>query len=61
MPNGHGSNHCCPAADPPLPPLQEPGVEEWRRRYPLFPRLLFVLDGAVGPRARAPSHLRRNG
>ncbi|MEV3913392.1 hypothetical protein [Streptomyces canus] len=23
-------------------------MEEWRRRYPLFPRLLFVLDG-IGP------------
>lgn len=30
------------------PPLQEPAVEEWRRRYPLFPRVLFVLDG-TGP------------
>ncbi|MET9462578.1 hypothetical protein ABZY05_47590 [Streptomyces canus] len=30
------------------PTLQEPGLEEWRRRYPLFPRLLFVLDG-TGP------------
>ncbi|MGW0836581.1 replication-relaxation family protein [Streptomyces prunicolor] len=27
------------------PTLQEPAVEEWRRRYPLFPRILFVLDG----------------
>ncbi|MGV9567361.1 replication-relaxation family protein [Streptomyces sp. NPDC003480] len=27
---------------------QEPVQEEWRRRYPLFPRLLFVLDG-TGP------------
>ncbi|MEU1457368.1 replication-relaxation family protein [Streptomyces avermitilis] len=26
----------------------EPGREEWRRRYPLFPRLLFVLDN-TGP------------
>ncbi|MGW2826492.1 replication-relaxation family protein [Streptomyces sp. NPDC001443] len=26
----------------------EPVQEEWRRRYPLFPRLLFVLD-ATGP------------
>ncbi|GAA2558470.1 replication-relaxation family protein [Streptomyces levis] len=26
----------------------EPAQEEWRRRYPLFPRLLFVLDG-TGP------------
>jgi hypothetical protein len=24
---------------------QEPPQEEWRRPYPLFPRLLFVLDG----------------
>ncbi|MGW7674416.1 replication-relaxation family protein [Streptomyces sp. NPDC054775] len=30
------------------PTIQEPAVEEWRRRYPLFPRLLFVLDG-TGP------------
>ncbi|MDV7220414.1 replication-relaxation family protein [Streptomyces prunicolor] len=30
------------------PTLQEPAVEEWRRRYPLFPRVLFVLDG-TGP------------
>ncbi|MET9387605.1 replication-relaxation family protein [Streptomyces sp. NPDC002928] len=27
---------------------QEPVKEEWRQRYPLFPRLLFVLDG-TGP------------
>lgn len=26
----------------------QPVEEEWRRRYPLFPRLLFVLDG-TGP------------
>lgn len=31
-----------PAVDP------EPQQEEWRRRYPLFPRVLFVLDG-TGP------------
>ncbi|WP_257003763.1 replication-relaxation family protein [Streptomyces sp. SA15] len=30
------------------PTLQEPALEEWRRRYPLFPRVLFVLDG-TGP------------
>lgn len=30
------------------PPPFEPPQEEWRRRYPLFPRLLFVLDG-TGP------------
>ncbi|MGW7256540.1 hypothetical protein [Streptomyces sp. NPDC054834] len=24
---------------------QQPPEEDWRRRYPLFPRLLFVLDG----------------
>ncbi|MFD3585736.1 replication-relaxation family protein [Streptomyces sp. NPDC058683] len=30
------------------PTLQETAVEEWRRRYPLFPRVLFVLDG-TGP------------
>ncbi|MFF0083492.1 replication-relaxation family protein [Streptomyces canus] len=27
---------------------QQPVEEEWRRHYPLFPRLLFVLDG-TGP------------
>ncbi|MFD3504464.1 replication-relaxation family protein [Streptomyces sp. NPDC058678] len=27
---------------------QEPPQEDWRRRYPVFPRLLFVLDG-TGP------------
>ncbi|MCX5055117.1 replication-relaxation family protein [Streptomyces sp. NBC_00474] len=27
---------------------QEPAREDWRRRYPIFPRLLFVLDG-TGP------------
>ncbi|MFD8396761.1 replication-relaxation family protein [Streptomyces sp. NPDC059680] len=27
------------------PTIQEPALEEWRRHYPLFPRLLFVLDG----------------
>lgn len=27
---------------------QKPSEETWRRRYPLFPRLLFVLDG-TGP------------
>lgn len=30
------------------PTVQETAVEEWRRRYPLFPRVLFVLDG-TGP------------
>ncbi|MFD3933025.1 replication-relaxation family protein [Streptomyces sp. NPDC058614] len=30
------------------PTLQEPAQEEWRRRYPFFPRILFVLDG-TGP------------
>ena len=25
------------------PTLKEPALEEWRRRYPLFPRVLFVL------------------
>jgi hypothetical protein len=37
-----------PAAPGRRPTLQEPGLEEWRRRYPLFPRILFVLDG-TGP------------
>ncbi|NMI55687.1 MULTISPECIES: replication-relaxation family protein [unclassified Streptomyces] len=32
---------------------QEPALEDWRRHYPLFPRLLFVLDG-TGP-AGAPA------
>ncbi|MEU5485046.1 replication-relaxation family protein [Streptomyces mirabilis] len=27
---------------------QKPELEDWRRHYPLFPRLLFVLDG-TGP------------
>ncbi|MFE7215398.1 hypothetical protein ACFY0A_44735 [Streptomyces sp. NPDC001698] len=27
------------------PAFQEPALEEWRRRYPLFPRVLFVLGG----------------
>jgi hypothetical protein len=30
------------------PTIQQPGGEAWRRRYPVFPRLLFVLDG-TGP------------
>ncbi|MFJ9590390.1 replication-relaxation family protein [Streptomyces acidicola] len=30
------------------PILQEPTPEEWRRHYPLFPRVLFVLD-STGP------------
>lgn len=34
-----------PAVPGRRPTLQEPAVEEWRRRYPLFPRVLFVLDG----------------
>ncbi|MFJ8034638.1 replication-relaxation family protein [Streptomyces sp. NPDC096032] len=29
-------------------PTLEASQEEWRRRYPLFPRLLFILDG-TGP------------
>ncbi|MFE5039194.1 replication-relaxation family protein [Streptomyces sp. NPDC056683] len=37
-----------PAVPGPGPTLQEPAAEEWRRRYPLFPRVLFVLDG-TGP------------
>ncbi|MEU9190836.1 hypothetical protein AB0D14_41335 [Streptomyces sp. NPDC048484] len=32
----------------PRQPSMEPLEEAWRRRYPLFPRLLFVLDG-TGP------------
>ncbi|WP_028805922.1 hypothetical protein [Streptomyces sp. 142MFCol3.1] len=51
------------------PTFQEPAVEEWRRRYPLSPRVLFVLDGTgptgvenriralrAGARLLAPSH-----
>ncbi|CAL9654512.1 hypothetical protein SUDANB176_06739 [Streptomyces sp. enrichment culture] len=36
------------------PATQEPAREDWRRRYPLFPRLLFVLDstGPVGIETR---------
>ncbi|MFI2207143.1 hypothetical protein ACH47Z_41975 [Streptomyces sp. NPDC020192] len=37
-----------PAVPGRRPALQEPALEEWRRRYPLFPRVLFVLDG-TGP------------
>ncbi|MFC8198331.1 replication-relaxation family protein [Streptomyces sp. NPDC057298] len=32
----------------PRQPFMEPPEESWRRRYPLFPRLLFVLDN-TGP------------
>ncbi|MFF2938052.1 replication-relaxation family protein [Streptomyces mirabilis] len=31
-----------------MPTLKEPALEAWRRRYPLFPRVLFVLD-STGP------------
>jgi hypothetical protein len=37
-----------PAVPGRRPALNEPALEEWRRRYPLFPRILFVLD-ATGP------------
>ncbi|MGW4823230.1 replication-relaxation family protein [Streptomyces sp. NPDC004227] len=37
-----------PAVPGRRPTFQEPVLEEWRRRYPLFPRVLFVLDG-TGP------------
>ncbi|MFF9222105.1 replication-relaxation family protein [Streptomyces viridosporus] len=37
-----------PAARPRQQPFPEPAQETWRQRYPLFPRLLFVLDG-TGP------------
>ncbi|WEP01055.1 replication-relaxation family protein (plasmid) [Streptomyces sp. FXJ1.172] len=37
-----------PAVPGRRPTFQEPAVEEWHRRYPLFPRILFVLDG-TGP------------
>ncbi|MFC8661346.1 replication-relaxation family protein [Streptomyces sp. NPDC057199] len=38
----------------PRQPFMEPLEESWRRRYPLFPRLLFVLDntGPVGIETR---------
>ena len=29
-------------------PFPEPAQETWRQRYPLFPRLLFILDSS-GP------------
>ncbi|WAU78555.1 replication-relaxation family protein (plasmid) [Streptomyces sp. Qhu-G9] len=32
----------------PRQPFMEPPEESWRRRYPLFPRLLFILDN-TGP------------
>ncbi|WP_438306824.1 replication-relaxation family protein (plasmid) [Streptomyces sp. HUAS TT11] len=37
-----------PVAPGRRPTVQEPALEEWQRRYPLFPRVLFVLDG-TGP------------
>ncbi|MER6624160.1 replication-relaxation family protein [Streptomyces sp. NPDC000931] len=37
-----------PAPVPRQQPFPEPAQETWRQRYPLFPRLLFVLDG-TGP------------
>ncbi|MER6233366.1 replication-relaxation family protein [Streptomyces sp. NPDC001663] len=37
-----------PVGRPRPGPNQEPPQEDWRRRYALFPRLLFVLDG-TGP------------
>ncbi|MER5912579.1 replication-relaxation family protein [Streptomyces sp. NPDC001982] len=42
--------HYVPAASGRRRPTigQEPVQEEWRKRYPLFPRVLFVLDG-TGP------------
>ncbi|MFI9601479.1 replication-relaxation family protein [Streptomyces sp. NPDC052043] len=43
-----------PAVPGRRPTLQEPAVEEWRRRYPLFLRVLFVLDG-TGPTSRTGS------
>ncbi|MFF7191466.1 replication-relaxation family protein [Streptomyces sp. NPDC008222] len=41
-------HHYVPVVPGRRPTFQEPAVEEWRRRYPLFPRVLFVLDG-TGP------------
>ncbi|WP_051845260.1 replication-relaxation family protein [Streptomyces sp. NRRL S-813] len=44
-------HHHVPAAAPgrrQRQAFQEPAQEEWRRNYPLFPRLLFVLD-STGP------------
>ncbi|NGO75212.1 hypothetical protein G6045_05875 [Streptomyces sp. YC504] len=37
-------HHYTPATPAHRPPAQ-PGMESWRHQYPLFPRLLFVLDG----------------
>ncbi len=31
---------------------QKPELEDWRRHYPLFPRLLFVPDGTQPPASR---------
>ncbi|MGV9606054.1 replication-relaxation family protein [Streptomyces sp. NPDC003631] len=41
------SRHVPAAVGRPRPGSELP-VEEWRRRYPVFPRVLFVLDG-TGP------------
>ncbi|MFF4796769.1 replication-relaxation family protein [Streptomyces sp. NPDC001276] len=35
-----------PAVSGRRPTLQDPALEEWRRRYPLFPRVLFVRSEA---------------
>ncbi|MFE5923584.1 replication-relaxation family protein [Streptomyces sp. NPDC056468] len=40
--------HVPVAVGRPRPSRYELPAEEWRRRYPVFPRLLFVLDG-TGP------------
>ncbi|MGW2827360.1 replication-relaxation family protein [Streptomyces sp. NPDC001443] len=41
-------HHYVPVMPMLRPTLQEAAVEKWRRRYPLFPRILFLLD-STGP------------
>lgn len=48
---GYARLHDYTPAPPPgrrRPAFHQESQEEWRRRYPLFPRVLFVLDG-TGP------------
>ncbi|MFJ9817694.1 replication-relaxation family protein [Streptomyces sp. NPDC101151] len=40
--------HYVPTVPGRRPTVQEPAVQEWQRHYPLFPRILFVLDN-TGP------------
>lgn len=45
LPPTNASTATCPRSRGAGRPLRDSGLEEWRRRYPLFPRVLFVLDG----------------